>query len=235
MTGAGKDQGRMVWVTIGRTQHAAYQLAENENGYKQVRWIATGQLEWLAPDVPFSDELPSRRRGRQPNYNVSKMLTDLASSSAEKASPEKKPEKKGRRARTKGKKKAVEPDDNEESDFEGLSKKSSKKRRREHNDDEDAEEVYKVRRTTKRARAVEAAKHHHEDVPDSDQKRPAALAKSKKASESISMDSDEEEIEWKLPETAEEVAVAKKPAKYSVGTWVAKVRPFFCFHAAKNK
>jgi hypothetical protein len=54
----------MVWITQGRTEHAAYILKEL-NGKKFVRWAATETTQWIDSDVEIKTELPRRRKGRR--------------------------------------------------------------------------------------------------------------------------------------------------------------------------
>ena len=57
----------MVWVTQGKTDHAAYILKE-QHGRKLVKWAANQATEWVDADVEIKTELPKRRRGRRPSH-----------------------------------------------------------------------------------------------------------------------------------------------------------------------
>ena len=52
----------LVWVTIGKTQHAARLLEEAPDGKKLVRWLTTQKIAWIGNDAAIETELTPRRR-----------------------------------------------------------------------------------------------------------------------------------------------------------------------------
>jgi hypothetical protein len=56
----------VIWVTQGRTEHAAYLLKqESSTGRKYIKWMSNNLKEWIDKDVPVKEELvQGRRRGR---------------------------------------------------------------------------------------------------------------------------------------------------------------------------
>ena len=62
---AARDPLTMVWVTQGKTDHAAYILQEHSNGSKLIKWAANQSTEWVGANVEIKTELPKRRRGRR--------------------------------------------------------------------------------------------------------------------------------------------------------------------------
>lgn len=59
------DPLTMVWVTQGKTDHAAYILQEHSTGSKLIKWAANQATEWVDATVEIKTELPKRRRGRR--------------------------------------------------------------------------------------------------------------------------------------------------------------------------
>ena len=52
----------LIWVTIGKTQHAARLLEEAPDGKKRVRWLTTQKIDWIDNDAAIETKLTPRRR-----------------------------------------------------------------------------------------------------------------------------------------------------------------------------
>jgi len=68
-TSTSTEDGPMVWVVQGKTDHAAYILKDTSTK-KLIRWVWNNKTEWIDGSTEIKTELP-KRRGRQhkPNHS----------------------------------------------------------------------------------------------------------------------------------------------------------------------
>jgi hypothetical protein len=60
----------LVWITQGKTQHAAHLLETSPDGRSKVRWISTSTTEWLEAGAVI-EKLSPRRERREPTQSMS--------------------------------------------------------------------------------------------------------------------------------------------------------------------